>query len=115
MKSRTLRCMIFLSLGLILGLSLFSGDQSRQGYYRYPALHGDTLVFAAEGDLWTVGSAGGLRDCQGSRNASRIAPSSANPPTIWEAFSARSYAVVSGGEATANPAMGQRSSPCRGR
>ncbi|HSR52716.1 MAG TPA: S41 family peptidase [Acidobacteriota bacterium] len=30
-----------------------------QGYYRYPALHGDTLIFTAEGDLWTVGIEGG--------------------------------------------------------
>ena len=35
-------------------------QQGRQGYYRYPTLHGDTLVFAAEGDLWQVAATGGL-------------------------------------------------------
>ncbi|HZW06909.1 MAG TPA: hypothetical protein VFF65_07275, partial [Phycisphaerales bacterium] len=29
------------------------------GYYRQPAIHGDTVVFVAEGDLWTVPAAGG--------------------------------------------------------
>ncbi len=30
------------------------------GYYRYPALHGDTLIFSSEGDLWRVPAGGGL-------------------------------------------------------
>ena len=30
-----------------------------KGYYRYPEIHGDTIFFAAEGDLWTVSIKGG--------------------------------------------------------
>lgn len=29
------------------------------GYYRQPAIHGNTVVFVAEGDLWTVAATGG--------------------------------------------------------
>ncbi len=34
--------------------------QSTQGYYQHPAIHGDTVVFSAEGDLWSVPIDGGL-------------------------------------------------------
>ena len=30
------------------------------GYYRYPAIHDTTIVFTAEGDLWTIGLGGGV-------------------------------------------------------
>ena len=30
-----------------------------RGYYRYPAIHGDTIIFTSEGDLWTVSIHGG--------------------------------------------------------
>lgn len=42
-----------------LAAFLPASAQSPQGYYRSPAIHHDTVVFTAEGDLWTVPVGGG--------------------------------------------------------
>src|SRR6266851_3381619 len=50
-----------LAVGIIFAASLGAGDKgsARPGYYRYPAIHGDTIIFTAEGDLWSVSAKGG--------------------------------------------------------
>jgi len=45
---------------LLAGLLLSTAVAAQApGYFRYPAIHGDTVVFTAEGDLWTVPVQGG--------------------------------------------------------
>ncbi len=45
---------------LILICQFPSFSQGFEGYYRYPDVNGNTVVFSAEGDLWTVPLSGGL-------------------------------------------------------
>ena len=42
------------SLLILLTVLSNLGQDQNNGYYRYPAIHGDTVVFTAEGDLWKV-------------------------------------------------------------
>jgi tricorn protease len=64
---RNIRTTIFGSTlsGLLLIPSLLgpvlagNTPAGRPGYYRYPAIGGATIIFTAEGDLWTVSAQGG--------------------------------------------------------
>lgn len=47
-------------LFLLLSAALLLPAQANRGYYRSPAIHGDTIVFVAEGDLWQVPVRGGV-------------------------------------------------------
>ena len=50
----------------IVALSCFcalfanAAEQSERGYFRYPAVHNETVVFTAEGDLWRGSIEGGV-------------------------------------------------------
>ena len=43
----------------ILSLATLAAQPGNRGYYRFPAVHGDTVVFTSEGDLWQAPLAGG--------------------------------------------------------
>ncbi len=51
-------------LGRLISLALFAAvlfaQQNNKGWYSSPTIHGDTIAFTAEGDLWLVGVEGGL-------------------------------------------------------
>ncbi len=60
MKNKiSLKSLLSFFLGTILVFTSTSSAASIQGYYRYPALHGNTLIFSAEGDVWSVDIQGG--------------------------------------------------------
>ncbi len=77
----------FVILGL-LGLVLAGAAPGRNGYYRYPAIHGDTVVFVSEGDLWTVDAKGGAARRLTTHSGAESTPA-ISPDGLTLAFSAQ--------------------------
>ncbi len=75
-------------LAILLGglpLTVSSGASAAPGYLRTPALRGDRLVFAAEGDLWTArGDGSGVRRLT-SHAGDEVLPC-ISPDGAWIAF-----------------------------
>ena len=59
-----------------------------QGYYRFPTIHNDAVVFVSEDDLWTVSAHGGVARRLTSGLGSASYPS-LSPDGKWIAFSGR--------------------------
>ncbi len=58
------------------------------GYYRFPAIHGDHVVFTAEGDLWRVSAQGGVAQ-RLTTHPGQETNASLSPDGQWIAFSAQ--------------------------
>ncbi|MEM8964509.1 MAG: protease, partial [Acidobacteriota bacterium] len=74
-------------LAIVLATSLAAASESPLGYYRSPSLNGDTVLFTAEGDLWTVGTDGGVARRLTSHLDEEIY-GAISPDGEWVAFSA---------------------------
>lgn len=76
---------------LLLACALLASALSAQttsGYYRFPAIHGKTIVFTSEGDLWKVPTTGGLAQRLTSHPGSETR-AAISPDGRWVAFSAQ--------------------------
>ena len=80
-SAKGFRCpAIVLALASLCSLPICASDDAAAhiGYYRDPAVHGDTIVFTSEGDLWTVSVHGGaahrLTSAPGKEDMATISP-----------------------------------------
>ena len=75
----------------LVGFLVVTGSVSAaspEGYYRQPALHGDTVVFVAEGDLWKAQVDGGVAERLTAHPAAESLPA-VSPDGSQIAFVAR--------------------------
>jgi tricorn protease len=60
-RQRITRARITFALTTVaLATTPLAAQPGVRGFYQHPTLHGETIVFAAEGDLWQVPATGGL-------------------------------------------------------
>ncbi|MFC4159183.1 S41 family peptidase [Chitinimonas lacunae] len=74
------------ALGLALG-TLMPWAAEQPGYFRFPSIAGDQVVFTAEGDLWTVPVSGG-RANRLTTHPAQETHAALSPDGRWVAFSA---------------------------
>ncbi len=76
-----------LTVFLSLTACFLPAQEQNMGYYRYPALHGKTIVFTAEGDIWKVNTEGGIAQ-RLTTHHSQETHASISPDGKFVAFSA---------------------------
>ena len=88
-KRTALSTILLAAVALFYVLPLNAGNEGNThlGYYRYPAIHGDTIIFTAEGDLWSVSAKGGAARRLTSNPGKEIYPA-ISPDGKTVAFSA---------------------------
>src|SRR6266481_1042346 len=75
------------SLMAMVVVCVATGALAEPGYYRYPTLAGDKIIFTAEGDLWSVPSSGG-RATRLTTHAGQETRAAASPDGKMIAFNA---------------------------
>src|SRR5438552_1321390 len=78
---------LILSFVFLCLSSLVRAVSSTQGYYRFPALHKETILFTAHGDLWKVSAKGGIAQALTTHPAEET-HAAISPDGQWIAFSA---------------------------
>lgn len=78
MRQRLSAALLVLCLSSVVGVSASDAQAAHPGYYREPSVHGDTVVFTSEGDLWVVSVHGGqahrLTSSPGDERMATISP-----------------------------------------
>ncbi len=78
---------LLLTLGFLL-IARTAAAAPAAGYHRFPAIHGDSIVFTAEGDLWRVSAWGGVAQ-RLTTHPGQETNAALSPDGKWIAFSAQ--------------------------